>query len=284
MKIITKKSLILVSSVFVFTSCEKVIDIDLNNIEPEVVIEATITDTEGPYLIYLSKTGDYFEPGEYPAISNGLVIISDDQGVIDTCIEIEPGVYQTNNIKGKSDHYYSLYVEIEGKTYTAETYMPEKVELDSITYMYTNALSPGGDDGYLMKCQFVDPMGQENYYRIKTYKNGELFIEPGNEIVIWNDVLFDGVNADIPAKRGGDMFSLNDTISIELLTIDNKMFQYYTSLINSLASGSGGMESMGKNMIIGAAAPTNPPTNLTNGAVGYFAAYCVSKQSIIIEE
>jgi hypothetical protein len=283
MKNIIKKGMVLVSSCIFLTACEKVIDIDLDNTEPRVVIEAAITDAEGPYPVYISKTSDYFEPGKYPAISNGLVIISDDTGVVDTCIEIEPGFYQTNKIEGKPDSYYSLFVEAEGKTYTAETYMPEKVELDSITYMFTNAVSPESNDGYLIKCQFVDPVKQDNYYRIKTYKNGDIFIETGNEIVIWDDVLFDGVNADIPAKRGGDMFSLNDTISVELLTIDKKIFQYYTSLVNSLASGSEGMGSIGKKMIIGAAAPANPPTNLSNGAVGYFAAYCISKQSIIIE-
>ena len=278
-----KKVIMLVSSVVILTSCEKVIDIDLINTEPKVVIEATITDTEGPHKVYISKTSDYFEPGKYPAISNGLVIISDDAGVVDTCIEIEPGVYQTTKIEGKPDSYYSLFVETEGKTYTAETYMPEKVELDSVTYMFTNAVSPESNDGYLIKCQFVDPVEQENYYRVKTFKNGDFFIENGNEFVIWDDVLFDGVNADIPAKRGGEMFCLYDTISIELLTINKKTFQYYTSLINSLASGSGGMGSIGKKMIIGAAAPVNPPTNLSNGAAGYFAAYCISKKSVIIE-
>ena len=283
MKNIINKSTILVSLGIISTSCEKVIDMDLNNTEPKVVIEATITDEEGPYLVCISKTSDYFEPGEYPAISNGLVIISDDVGVVDTCIEIEPGVYQTNKIEGKPDNHYSLIVETEGKTYTAETYMPEKVELDSVTYMFTNAVSPESSDGYLIKCQFTDPMEQLNYYRIKTYKNGDLFIETGNEVVIWDDILFDGMNADIPAKRGGKMFSLSDTIGVELLTIDMKMFQYYTSLVNSLASGSSGMGSIGKNMIIGAAAPINPPTNLSSGAVGYFAAYSISKQSVIIK-
>ena len=38
-----------------FTSCEEIIKIDLQDTEPRTVIEAVITDQPGPYIVQLSK-------------------------------------------------------------------------------------------------------------------------------------------------------------------------------------------------------------------------------------
>ena len=61
-------------------SCEKVIDVDLSSVEPQIVIDGTITDQPGPYTVKISKTGDYFNPGAFPAVTGASVTISDNRG------------------------------------------------------------------------------------------------------------------------------------------------------------------------------------------------------------
>ena len=70
--------------VLALTSCEKVINIDLNTASPNIVIEGIIDNGPGPYRVKLSKTGSYFNQPVLPPVSGAQVIISDNTGIIDT--------------------------------------------------------------------------------------------------------------------------------------------------------------------------------------------------------
>jgi hypothetical protein len=63
---------------------------------------------------------------------------------------------------------------------------------------------------------------------------------------------------------------LGDTISYEFRTVDKVVYNY----TSEAASISGGSNS---------AAPGNPTTNWDNGALGYFNAYDVSRDTVIIQ-
>ena len=63
---------------------------------------------------------------------------------------------------------------------------------------------------------------------------------------------------------------LGDTISYEFRTVDKAIFDY-TFQAADIAGGSN------------SAAPGNPITNWDNGALGYFNAYGVSRDSVVIQ-
>ena len=65
-------------------------------------------------------------------------------------------------------------------------------------------------------------------------------------------------------------FFPQDTVVVELQTLDKSTYDYYLTL-NSLAGG-----------LFGASNPANPKTNLSNDALGYFGAYTVSRDTIVI--
>jgi hypothetical protein len=75
---------------FIFCSCEKVIDIDLNKADSRIVIEGNITDQAGPYTVRISKTVNFDESNTFPAISGALVKISDNAGNSETLTETQP--------------------------------------------------------------------------------------------------------------------------------------------------------------------------------------------------
>jgi len=71
-------SLVLLTSVFA-TSCEKVIDINVNDEIGRLVMEGIITDTTSQQEIKLSRNIAFSEVNNYPAVSGAIVIVRDDQ-------------------------------------------------------------------------------------------------------------------------------------------------------------------------------------------------------------
>ena len=270
--------------VLFFSSCEEVIEIDINDANPEVIIEAIITDLIGPYTVKITKSGDFYEPGIYETISNAIIILSDDDGNSEILEEIEEGIYQTDEIIGLPGKTYKLSIDIEGKNYYASSTMPEKVILEKLTYKYSEISNPHQTtDGYSVSFMINDPANALNYYRLKIYRNGELYTDAQNYIILWDDKLFDGNRATLPIKKGGELFQLNDTLDVELHTLNKESYWYYRTL-NNVITKDNPMGSFGKQMMEGSTAPANPETNWTNGALGFFTTSCVSTKRIVIEK
>ncbi|MEA3497372.1 MAG: DUF4249 domain-containing protein [Bacteroidota bacterium] len=257
-------------SLLALTACEDVIEIDLNSIEPKLVIEAVITDQTVQQTVKLTKTGDYFDPGIYPTVSYANVIISDNLGNSETLTEVNPGIYQTANLQGTPGIVYSLSVEVEDIEYSAISEMPVKVNIDTLSTEFFEA-TPRFDEGYMVKCHFTDPAGINNYYRLKTYENGVL-LNSSSDFVLSDDKVFDGNMAQMPLRM--KTFQINDTITVELLSLNKDTYDYYNTLIEN-SSGPGFMS--------GGSTPANPLSNISNGAMGYFGVYTISSKTIIIQ-
>ncbi|MCD4788841.1 MAG: DUF4249 domain-containing protein [Bacteroidales bacterium] len=257
-------------SLLALTACEDVIEIDLDSIEPKLVIEAVITDQTVEQTVKLTKTGDYFEPGIYPAVSYANVIISDNLGNSETLSEVNPGIYQTTNLQGITGIVYELSVEVENMEYTAISEMPEKINIDTLSTEFFEA-TPRFDEGYMVKCHFTDPAGISNYYRFKVYENGVL-LNSSSDFILSDDKIFNGNETQMPLRM--KTFQINDTVTVELLSLNKDTYDYYNTLIES---------SSGPGFISGSSTPVNPVSNISNGAMGYFGVYTINSKTIIIE-
>ncbi len=121
----------------VLYSCKKVIQIDLNSAAPQIVIAGNITDTTGPYAVYITKTVNFSDPNSYPPVSGATVQVTDSNTAKTyPFAEVSPGHYASDGaLHGQSLHTYLLSVNAEGKTYTASSTMPVLVPLDSISFV-----------------------------------------------------------------------------------------------------------------------------------------------------
>jgi hypothetical protein len=72
-----------------------------------------------------------------------------------------------------------------------------------------------------------------------------------------------------------EVFEFSDTAEVALRSINRDTFTYYFTLMDIIA----GENSEGPYGI-----PANPTTNLSNGALGYFATYCVRTDSVIMPD
>ncbi|MCG6186922.1 DUF4249 domain-containing protein [Maribellus maritimus] len=253
---------IIFSLAVLFTACQDVIDIDLDSIEPKLVIDGVITDS---VVVKISKSTDYFEPGIYPPVSNAIVTVTDNSGNLFQLEEISPGIYSENHM-GVEGNGYTLDVEINNEIYTGSVEMPHKVTIDSISIEPTpDYMEFSG--GYIVNCHLQDSADVENYYRLKVSKLNET--DPENVLCVFDDAFVDG--NEISMQWDNNQFFEQDTVVVELQTLAKSTYEYYRTLSSIFESG-----------MIGNANPANPITNLSNGALGYFGAYTVSRDTIII--
>ena len=260
-----KTILSIFSAFFLLVSCEDVIEIDLDSIEPKLVIEGYVNDLDDSCTIKLSKTGDYFDPGVYPPVSDAFITILDEQGIEIRLEESEPGLYSSDQIEVKELGSYTLNVQSEGEDYMAEGIIPQKVFIDSIAYEIPPLIYEF-EEGYMITCYLQDPAEYRNYYRMIVFRKGEVSSESSK--YIFNDDFMNGNMIFMPWEL--EEFFPQDTVVVELQTLDKSTYDYYFTL-NSLGGG-----------LFGASNPSNPETNLSNDALGYFGAYTVSRDTIVI--
>ena len=262
------KPLLIFFSLFILSACESIIEIDLDYMKPKLVIEGVISDSDDQCIIKLSKTSDYFTRKTNPTVSGAVILLTDNSGTVAKLNETEPGSYLAESIHAKSLMGYTLSILSEGYTYMAKVTIPQKVNIDSLTCRY-NPKSVIYEVGYVVSCHFSDPEEIRNFYRLKTYNiNDKTRAKISKEL--YDDDVYDGNNVEL--KWSNNVYQLNDTVVVELYSLDENTYEYYKTLFP--ISGSSEMMSF--------TTPANPNTNISNGALGYFGAYAVSRDTIII--
>lgn len=84
---------------------------ELDKYENNLVVDGEITDNPGPYTIRLSTTSA-IDTAIFKPFLNCELSLSDDEGMVETLTEVEPGVYKTsiNGIRGEAGKKYKLRI------------------------------------------------------------------------------------------------------------------------------------------------------------------------------
>ena len=246
----------IISIGFLLFGCTKVIDIKLNNALPQLVIQGNITNEPGPYIVSISSSIPYSNSNIFPGITNATVkIIDDSTGNIDVLTNENNGNYSTNTTVGLIGHTYQLQVIIGAKTYTATATMPNFIPLDSITF-FTNTGFGGSITNPLPN--FQDPINETNFYYFKQTVNNRVL--PGFSVI--DDRLSNGRYIATQLFNDSSYIKKYDTVQLEMRCIDKPIFNYFNQL-DQLSDPNGNQS----------ANPTNPESNISNGALGYFSVH-----------
>lgn len=246
------------------SSCRKVIDIDLNSTNAKIVIEANISDEAGPYTVKLTKTVNFSEANNFPAVSGALVKISDDAGNSEFLTETSTGIYITNGIQGIPGRTYTLEVVAEEETYISVSKMPVATNIDSLAVQESFF-----GNRKLVYVYFKDSAGVTNQYRFVQVVNDAA----RNDMPIMDDSFQDGENLQFAFFGGEDSLSAGDSVKVFLQSIDKGAYEYFRTL--ALLTGDGGGPPSDT--------PANPISNISNGALGYFSTYAVRSNTIVIQ-
>lgn len=246
------------SLIFLF-SCKERIDISLAENANKLIIEGEVHDGPGPYYVKLSRSGNFNDPTFFIPHTPNSVLISDNEGNIDSLVKLADGVYQTTHLQGKVGNTYYLTVNDAAGTYRAESKLNASPLIDSFYFFFFLRA-----DNINPTIVINEPISDENYYRYFVRKSGK----SPEFTYVSDDRLINGSRWRFSAFR--EEFKKGDSGEFFLLGIDKANFQYWNILVQNQAIVSGGNES---------AAPTDPPTNITGGSVlGYFSAH--SRQSL----
>ncbi len=254
--------------VTLFIGCEKVIDVDLDDAEIQTVIEADLREGQHNFEVSITNTAPYFESGAPQGIPNASVVLSDSEGNSTTLTHQANGLY-SSPVNAVAKRTYTLTVQVDGKSYTASSYLPPLVPLVELSAEFTSQNSVT-DEGYLVYITISDPVDVANYYRIIYSLNGEAQFA-GEDLNVFDDRLSNGSTVRFPLF--GEVFELGDTVQIELISFDKPSFEYFDRLSNIIGGGGG------------LAAPGNPTSNWQGDFVlGHFTAQSSDSLSIIIME
>jgi len=244
---------------FSFTSCEDVVNLDLETGETRLVIDAEIIWKKGTagneQTIKISKTAPYYNDTT-PKVSGAQVRVENSNGDVFTFTESEAGVYKCNNFVPVIDMDYKLFVEAEGQSFTATEKLTSVTPITKVE----QAIVPdfGGEDVIELTFYYTDPADQVNFY-LTDYQS-EFLIFPEYEIT--NDEFYNG--NEISTRFSDEDMKSGNTVKITHRGVSKNFFNYMKLILE--ASNSNPF-SVPPGNIRGNIINTN---NVNNYAMGYF--------------
>lgn len=261
-----KKTYILpILLVFLFSSCEKVIDVDVPSIEPKLIIDASfeVYFDEDPVraktTVKLSESADYFEE-TIPTVTNATVFITyqinQDTFVIDFIDDNADGVYEPAISFIPEDNIeYELTV-----IHNNETYKGKATKVKSTPIIEVNrgdgTLFSGNEIEIKVKIQ--DELDVDNYY---------YFDFSNNNYSVLEDRFFDGQEYEVPNFYLEDEIELPITVNIKMLGITKDYYTYLQILVDQSGQDGGGPFETVPTSLLGNMINT---TNDSNFPLGYF--------------
>ena len=232
-----KKNMLLIAfllSIFL-SSCEEVVDVDLDTAPPKLVIEASINWQKGTtgaqQTIKLSTTTGYFED-KIPPVSGATIFVKNSLGEQFNFVEVtNTGRYVCNNFKPLVDETYTLTVVNGGNTYTASETLKS---VDPITRVEQN--NEGGFTGkdIEIRAYYNDPAVVNNYYMYKyVYSN-----KVTSNYYVDEDKFFQG--NEFFSVSDDDELEAGDKVELTHYGISKQYYNYMSILVSIAGSNVGG--------------------------------------------
>lgn len=257
------------------SSCTERIDIELDNSTIKLVVEGSITTERKSHKVVLSTTSGYFYNQQPESVPGAIVTISDGVNTYNLT-EATPGVYKTASfVRGSEGLTYTLNIKLDAQIggytdYSASSKILPVATPDSINLQYHPDWSSQGM--WEVKCYLQDPPS-EDFYRFLISKNSTLISDTLDEWVVTDDRFFNGFyvyGATVAYLDQGteeERLKAGDVIVVEL----NNLEEEYANFIWNAQS-----ELRGSYPLF-SGPPANVKGNISNGAIGFFSAYDVSK-------
>lgn len=257
------------------TSCEDVIELDLENAEPKIVIDASVDATAQTAQVILTKSNGFYDDINLDFVADAMVNLTLADGSIVNLLMIQDGIYGAFGLNiSEGDELTLTVIDSESNEYKATEIVPHNVIIDSLQIIETDDGGPGNgspfnnDDVqyYRIFTHWQDVVNKESFYRIRTTVNDTL---QGNLITLTDDINRSGAAISQPIFQ---TFEGGDVVTMQLLSLDEGSFQYFNEL--SAVQGQG----------FNSTTPFNPNSNFDNGALGYFSIFRKDEQTIILPE
>lgn len=277
-------------------SCEKNVDIKLNDVPDAFVVDATIENDQPP-VVFLTKSFSFFSRIDAALLANAFVhdaeiIVSNgnlSHRLKEYAFPLAPGYrawyYSIDSsalntaFNGEFGKSYQLSILTRGKEFTASTQIPILATYPDSVFFKPAPFNPDTNKR-VMFIKATDPAGLGNYIRYFTKRNSGVFL-PG-ENSVYDDQVIDGITYEVQLPQGIDknnppdpddnFYSRGDTVTLKFCNIDQASYRFWNTW--EFAYQSIGNPFAQPGSVIG---------NVSNGALGVFCGYAAWYRTVIAD-
>lgn len=256
----------------VFMSCKKIIDIELEEGDRVLVVDAWFTTESKVHEIKLTQSTDFYDSEPIPQVSGAEVYITGG-GETFYFTETAPGVYNSApGVSAKMHTNYTLNITYNGITYSASDYCDTVPVLDDMMPY------PAYDDegilvGYDLLIWTTELAGYGDYYAWRVLKNGQYESDTLSDIDFGSDdYIGDGLYFEAWPISFIEELNSGDTVRLEQHNITKSTYDAFMAVM---------LETEWRGGIFDAP-PSNVPSNISNGAMGHFTVSSVSTFDFIV--
>lgn len=266
-----RKYVIFAIAGFFLTSCEDVIDVDLNEAAPRLVIESNINvavedSSSVSSLIRLTTTAPFFDDA-VPVVADASIEIIDENGAVFSFTYINEGYYHHDFVP-KKNIQYTLRIIYNDEVYTGTTNLVPTAHLE-----YIKQRNDGGflGDQIELKAYFQDIIDEENYYFFTAMS------EKGIRRAVYSDAFYQG--NEMFGSYSAEDLEPGDEVQFGLFGISEEYYNYMYILLQQTGGGGGPFETQPATVKGNIINETNPE----NFPLGYFQMSEISILNYVVE-
>lgn len=289
------RMLLLICMTAFILSCEKEIQINLDEPPASIVVDASIENGRPP-VVFISRSMNYFARIDSSILSasfvrGAVVEISDGQKSVrlrEDSIRQNGGlpvVFYTIDPRmpmfGRLNTTYNLTISTGGKQFSAQTTIPAITRrIDSLWWEELKGpREPEDSNKVLVMMRGADQPGLGSYIRYFTRLNQGVFLPGFNSV--FDDQVIDGSVYTVTVDKGFDknadfdsderFFKRGDTMTLKLCEIDKGSYDFFRTMEFSFQSVGNPFSN-----------PVKVLGNISNGALGAFTGYAAQYRQLII--
>ena len=154
------------------SACEKNIDIDIDEIEPMIVLNGVLTEQE-QVILYLSRTRHILDNMQITALKNATVLIADEAGNTDTLIYGADQLYRASEMTIEAGKEYTVSASAMGyNAISATSRIPDPVPIVGLDT--ASSVDEWGEQMFDFTVAFDDPAGVADYYMLTVRSKYEI--------------------------------------------------------------------------------------------------------------
>lgn len=198
-------------------SCEKVIEIEIPEVKPSLVVNS-IFSPDSLLKVQISSSNYIYDSSEN-YINDAIVELYLEGNLIENLENSGNGFYKSISKPIDLKNYQIKVKHSDYDEVSSESYIPEKVEIKSLKNTFNSYRDMYGDYCHQLEIIFIDPPETENFYEIKLYIDSlkDWFWSHDDTIVYKSEFLYFNtndivLNSEIDFSQNNNMVFFSDEL------------------------------------------------------------------------
>jgi hypothetical protein len=270
-----------------FASCETVVELDLPESDPLLVVESQITNRSRPFEVQLSLTQPFNDQSPFDPVASAEVTITSTDGTVYELEHQGKGLFATQtHVQAMVGESYTLNIKYGGKEYTATERCKPQIQIDTLLAFFLpdqNGFIEPGFYAFIGSGEWEEP---GDFYEWKIYKNDTLLDDFGPLVDSdeFREASFFNLNIDpndplanfpeVQPRPFPFTFEEGDTVRVVQYNISQEYYDFLLEITAQLSRAGTPFDPP----------PANPRTNITGAeALGFFSVANEQSIQVVVE-